>query len=141
MKKPCSKCKKVKPLTEFNKNRNLRLGVQSQCRECTRQWRPSSEESILKNKERLRKWNRFKGSGFTQEDYDNKLKEQNGKCAICKTLKEENRDLCADHNHDTGQKRGLLCHKCNTGIGLLQDNVDVLCSAIEYLEYYKNKTK
>lgn len=76
-------------------------------------------------------------SGFTQEDYEQKLIEQNGKCAICGTNDNGKQDWCADHDHDTGTKRGLLCHKCNTGIGLLKDNTEVLQAAIDYLNKYK----
>jgi hypothetical protein len=84
----------------------------------------------------LRKWNRLKISGFTQEEYDAKLKEQGYRCAICKTTDPGPMAFHADHDHKTGQKRGVLCHKCNTGLGLLKDNVEVLCEAIEYLNHY-----
>ena len=89
-----------------------------------------------KNTERLRKWNRFKISGFTQEEYDAKLEEQGHRCAICKTTDSGPMAFHADHNHATGQKRGVLCHKCNTGLGLLKDDINILCSAIEYLNHY-----
>ena len=39
-----------------------------------------------------------------------------------------------DHNHETGEIRGILCHKCNTGIGLLNDDQELLKKAITYLE-------
>ena len=135
MKKPCSKCKEVKLLSEFNKNKNLKYGVQSQCRDCTKQWRPTPEKREQYNK-RTREWNRKKSSGFTPEDFDNKLKEQDYKCAICGTEDPGATNWHADHDHKTGQKRGVLCHKCNTGLGLLKDDINVLCSAIEYLNHY-----
>jgi hypothetical protein len=102
---------------------------------CRSKFKPS-EESRKKNNERLRRWNRFKTSGFTQEDYDSKLEEQDGKCAICGTTDSGSMAFHADHDHKTGQKRGILCHKCNTGLGLLKDDVDILCSAINYLNHY-----
>lgn len=134
--KHCSTCKETKYLKDFSKHKGQPDGHHPQCKECRSKYKPS-EESRKKNTERLRKWNRFKVSGFTQEDYDNKLIEQDGKCAICGTSNSGKMDWCADHDHKTGQKRGLLCHKCNTGIGLLQDDVDVLCAAIDYLNKYK----
>ena len=59
---------------------------------------------------------------------------QQNRCAICKVKQEElDYDLVLDHDHVTGRIRGLLCHKCNTGIGLLQDDPDILQNAIDYL--------
>jgi hypothetical protein len=133
--KQCSSCKEKKYLKDFSKNKNRPDGHHTQCKVCRSKYKPS-EESRLKNNERLRRWNRFKTSGFTQEDYDNKLKEQDYKCAICKTSDSGSMAFHADHDHATGQKRGVLCHKCNTGLGLLKDDINVLCSAIEYLNHY-----
>lgn len=133
--KRCSTCKELKYLKDFSKNKSRPDGHHPQCKECRSKYKPS-EESRLKNRERLRKWNRFKTSGFTQEDYDKKLIEQNGKCAICGTDDSGPMDWHADHDHETGQKRGLLCHKCNTGLGLFKDDIDILCLAIEYLKHY-----
>ncbi|WP_262027131.1 endonuclease VII domain-containing protein [Microvirga sp. Mcv34] len=68
-------------------------------------------------------------------------KEQEGLCAICDdpiALKsEENqykRTAHIDHCHDTGKVRGLLCQKCNIGIGMFCDDVDKLGRAIAYLQ-------
>lgn len=133
--KKCSSCKIEKPIYEFNKNKSGKLGVHNQCKQCTKIWKPSLEQKE-KYKKRTREWNRKKLSGFTKEDFDSKLKEQNYKCAICGTSDPGKTNWHADHDHSTKEKRGILCHKCNTGIGLLQDNIDILCSAIEYLRYY-----
>ena len=133
--KRCSSCKIEKPLDDFNKWKNGKMGRHNQCRDCTKLWKPSPEQRERSNK-RTREWNRKKFSGFTQEDFDNKLKEQDYKCAICGTPDPGATNWHADHDHKTKQKRGVLCHKCNTGLGLLKDDIDVLCSAIEYLKYY-----
>ncbi len=133
--KKCSTCKKKKYLKDFSKNKNRPDGRHTQCRVCRSKYKPSPE-SLKKNRERLRVWNRFKVSGFTQEDFDSKLKEQNYRCAICGTTDSGRSDWCADHDHKTNEKRGILCHKCNTGLGLLQDDIDILCSAIDYLKHY-----
>jgi len=42
--------------------------------------------------------------------------------------------LCVDHNHQTGEVRGLLCQKCNTGIGNMKDSIKILSQAILYLK-------
>ena len=62
------------------------------------------------------------------------LDEQGGGCAICQKTPEENgRRLAVDHNHTTGDVRGLLCTQCNVGLGNLGDSVERLRSAIRYL--------
>lgn len=61
-------------------------------------------------------------------------KDQEYRCAICRRTEEETKRMFhADHNHETGKLRGLLCSDCNTGIGLLRENEEVLTAAIEYL--------
>ncbi len=57
---------------------------------------------------------------------------QNGCCALCGKTVAYNR-VSTDHDHETGKVRGLLCQGCNTGIGLLGDNIEGLQRAIEYL--------
>ena len=66
----------------------------------------------------------------TLDEYNLFLKKQNGICAICKSSKA----TCVDHNHITKKVRGLLCIRCNTGIGMLQDNLKFLSNAISYLK-------
>ncbi|MFC5359558.1 endonuclease VII domain-containing protein [Azospirillum himalayense] len=56
---------------------------------------------------------------------------QGGVCAICRLVPEGN--LHVDHSHTTGCVRGLLCRKCNTAIGLLQDDPQILKEAAIYL--------
>ena len=61
---------------------------------------------------------------------------QDGKCGICKTPSGSNNrgdKLAVDHCHETKHIRGLLCHRCNTALGLLKDDEDRLRAAIEYL--------
>ncbi len=56
--------------------------------------------------------------GITIEEYDAMVKSQGGVCKICKRpFSGKPRNLCVDHDHDTGRNRGLLCFKCNTAIG------------------------
>lgn len=60
------------------------------------------------------------------------LDKQSGLCAICKGVFIGS--PCVDHDHATGKVRGLLCLKCNFGIGSLQDNPMICFSAGEYLK-------
>jgi hypothetical protein len=76
--------------------------------------------------------------GITLERYEAILKRQGGKCGCCrKTM----RQVCVDHNHRTGAVRGLLCQPCNTGIGLLGDDVEGLSKAVAYLKGVDEHTR
>lgn len=78
------------------------------------------------------------------------MDEQDKRCAICgfllvdrrpkkEKLPEHLRRASADHDHDTGEPRGILCHQCNAGIGFLQDNPDILEKAALYLRFHQKK--
>ena len=71
--------------------------------------------------------------GITLEQYEAMLESQNGKCAICKGDCLTGRNLAVDHDHETGKVRGLLCSKCNQGLGQL-NNIELLQRAIDYLK-------
>ena len=58
---------------------------------------------------------------------------QNNKCLICGN-EQDGKDLAIDHCHTTNKVRGLLCNSCNLGLGCFKDNLDILASAIKYLE-------
>jgi hypothetical protein len=79
--------------------------------------------------------------GMSLEDYEKLFNEQNGRCAICGTTKltGDSRALSVDHNHTTGKIRGLLCSRCNRGLGYFKDNVMSLLSAIRYLMKANNQ--
>lgn len=68
--------------------------------------------------------------GITLEEYEQLMKKQDNKCAICG----EEKQLVVDHDHKTKKIRGLLCNQCNTGIGLLKDNTNILQKSINYLK-------
>jgi hypothetical protein len=133
--KKCSTCQETKPLEDFNKNRSSKTGYHNQCRPCTKLWKPSPE-ALKEARRKTREWNRLKFTGFTQEDFKSKLEEQNGVCAICGTDDPGKLDFCADHDHATGIKRGVLCRKCNAGLGQFNDNPELIAKAIEYLSHY-----
>jgi len=69
---------------------------------------------------------------------------QNGVCAICsggETVKTRGtlRRLAVDHDHETGKVRGLLCNRCNNGLGNFRDDPDLLREAIAYLQEAREK--
>lgn len=86
-------------------------------------------------KEKIRNRMLLKTYGITIEDYERMLEEQKHCCAGCGTHQLElNTKLNVDHNHDTGEIRGLLCGNCNRALGLVKDNTNTLKSLINYLE-------
>ena len=74
--------------------------------------------------------------GISLHDYMVILKKQNGVCAICNETNASDRNLAVDHDHITGKVRGLLCGRCNMGIGLLYADKDtqIMKNAIMYIE-------
>lgn len=130
----CKHCK-----SEFlPTNRKAKFCSQSCC-DKARYYRIKADPILsAKRKASRPKWRRksyrFKAYGITKEDYDRMFIEQGGKCKICQKHQSEFKEkLAIDHCHTKGTVRGLLCKKCNLGIGLFEDNPIFLQSAIKYL--------
>jgi len=134
--KICISCKKTKSLGEFYLRKTPSGHTETyrgECKQCqvkrSRQWRCNNSEKQRFAQRKHRIQSQF---GISLEEYDSLLSKQNGKCAICGG--HTNGDaLAVDHNHKTNEVRGLLCHRCNTAIGLFKDDVSLLQKAIEYL--------
>jgi hypothetical protein len=80
-----------------------------------------------------RKPTRAKQLGVTSEQYEAMLAAQGGGCAICGNPPKTRR-LHVDHDHKTGNVRGLLCHKHNRGLAYFSDDADMLYRAGDYLD-------
>jgi len=89
----------------------------------------------MNNYQRIRKRElTLKRFGLTEADYEEMLLNQGGVCAICKgPPKGRWNTFCIDHNHSTGEIRGLLCDMCNRAIGMLGDNPERVKQAYDYL--------
>ena len=85
-----------------------------------------------------RKYNLRNLYGMSFDDYDALLSAQGEKCAIC--LGPFDTRPHVDHCHETGKVRGLLCNRCNCGIGQLRDNVEILEAAVKYLMSHSIQT-
>lgn len=135
--KVCSKCKIEKPLNLFYKEKRSKLGVQSMCKGCFKEWQQSSSGKLAARKAHLAQTYKI-----TLEEYNKLLEEQNYSCAICNTKEEEcykgsGNNLAVDHCHTTGKVRGLLCTSCNILLGNAKDKIEVLEAAIKYLNIMK----
>jgi Autographiviridae endonuclease VII len=142
--KVCGKCGETKPLDDFYHHRYGAARRQHWCKTCqktailtgykndpkkhaayNRQWDRRNPEKKADSALKTRR-------GLAHGTYAQMLTAQDGKCAICGTASGPRR-FHVDHDHDTGQIRGLLCSPCNTGIGQLKHSEDVLLRAIAYL--------
>lgn len=74
----------------------------------------------------------LKRFGLTPEDFQDVLDEQGGGCAICGRSARVTR-MAVDHNHRTGEVRGILCTRCNTALGMFDDDPETLLEAAAYL--------
>lgn len=106
---------------------------------------PEHRKRVLEKQAKWRKTNPKRGRhasvkryGITLSQFDDMVQRQGGVCAICRLeplagIKKHCQGFYVDHDHVTGEVRGLLCTNCNQGIGHLKDDVERLRSAIEYL--------
>ena len=72
--------------------------------------------------------------GINRTDYDNAYAFQNGLCFLCRRATGKTRRLSVDHDHATGDVRGLLCRPCNGILGHARDDISFFERAIEYLK-------
>jgi hypothetical protein len=125
-----NECGEFKLAKNFNIGRDGRsfkaIAMQSKCKSC---------KEIQKSKAFIKR--RY---GITYEEYLQRLKDQDNKCAIWRSSVHKNKrtgklvqTLFIDHDHSTGKVRGLLCSPCNHGLGQFKDNKAALFRAIKYL--------
>jgi hypothetical protein len=88
-----------------------------------------------KHPDKFAAYSRKQNYGVTQTWFEDKLKEQAGKCAVCfEVMVKPN----VDHNHETNKARGLLCHPCNVMLGYAHEDSVRLANAIQYLAKYED---
>lgn len=133
--KNCTKCKLFKSYALFTRNRSKRDGYSSACYPCQQVDRIKAIERGWKKKKYPYKPGNdlWKKIGMTQEVFEVMSEAQGHACAICLRSK----PLFVDHDHKTGAVRGLLCHRCNVGVGLFGDHLDGFLRALEYLRCHE----
>ena len=123
------------------------------CRQCNTSYKPEYVWQIYCSQTCRTKYNYvvrtnkgrrndiLKKYGITEEDYLLQFDYQNGRCAICNSVEislsntgKATKYLAVDHNHITGELRGLLCARCNKCIGLTREDSDILLQMIVYLK-------
>jgi hypothetical protein len=120
--KRCARCilagrPGLRSIEDFNSSNLERDGKRPHCKDCVRELR----------------WKRSGIVGMTVERYEAMLIQQGHRCAIpsCRTLSK--RALDVDHDHETGEVRGLLCRNCNVIAGHGRESVAILTEMIAYL--------
>jgi hypothetical protein len=124
-KKTCSRCLKLKPLSEYYNDPTKKHGVRSECKACN---------GACDTRKEIRRNYTLKQYGLDIDKYQALCEQQNHQCAICSKVVDK---LHVDHDHTTGKVRELLCMHCNTALGKFGDDIDVLQRAIDYLEKHK----
>ena len=99
-----------------------------------REWAKKRRKSgIRPNYRSQRNYNLKRLYGITLDDYDRMLELQGGACAICRRFPGK-RALAVDHNHRTGEVRGLLCYMCNYAMGVWKEDAERFLRVYKYLK-------
>jgi hypothetical protein len=158
--KRCKKCNVLKPLAEFYEAKGARDGHRSECKVCSlayrKRWYRNNRDRAISyvrawqqaNPDRVKAWrvrnrdrrneqmreihlrNKF---GLTPEEYEAILESQGGVCALCDAAPTPGISLHVDHDHGTGEIRGLLCMRCNNALGLFREDPHLLRRAARYV--------
>ncbi len=111
----------------YARNREKLLGK-------SQDWQRANPETVLKMRRaytpQRAATQRMVRYGLTEDRYQAMVTAQDGKCAICQRVMTPPH---VDHDHNTGQLRGLLCDNCNRGIGHLKESPQIMNAAITYL--------
>jgi len=163
--KRCTKCGEVKPFSGFYRAAGMRDGYRNDCKSCNLAAKherhaanpgPARERALRWKRDNPERYQRrqkaYKDSGrkrvadrkshlkrtfgLNEADYDRILAQQGGGCAICGRLP-GSRNLHIDHDHESGEVRGLLCFACNVAIGHLRDDPMIASKLIGYLDRFR----
>lgn len=131
----CRKCEVEKPIDDF-RSRPYADGFHTQCKTCTD---INSTKHYVENLDLRSEQSRVRRLkcvyGLTQGVYDELLAKQNGRCAICDTPATEFKiNLAVDHDHASGQIRGLLCNYCNHRLVSRHTDGALLRKVADYIE-------
>jgi hypothetical protein len=119
-------CGDEKPLGQFR-------GTAKRCTACTSA-ESRAKRAVPSNRRAARDARYRRLYGISLAEYERMGRAQQWRCAICKRKAyPEGSRLVPDHNHATGDVRGLLCQPCNSALGLMGEKADRLVAAANYL--------
>jgi hypothetical protein len=125
----CPKCQK-----EITDPKEIRWNGKyvKHCMECNRKYEKSYRKSP-ETKLVTRNSNLKQKFGIDLEQFEEMKRLQGNECAICNQEPQNERELVVDHDHTTGEIRGLLCYSCNSAIGLLKEDPELFARAYDYM--------
>lgn len=136
--KPCAACHDVKPLEEFHVDKTKKSGRTSTCKKCactrSRQFYPDNKPRMLDVNYRWHLKNKY---GITWEEKEEIFRLQGYKCGACGSSFPKNtkhKRWAVDHDHDTGEVRGILCCNCNAALGMADNSIEIFQALIRYLK-------
>ncbi len=128
-----------KPISSFRRrSAPLQHLLQSNCNTCRYEqhfaWVKANQQRVkeYRTKDKWTLVKRCSRRGISPEILIKAFEDQNGKCAIC-SCSILISDSAIDHNHKTGEFRGVLCKTCNRALGMFRDSPEILMSAVNYL--------
>jgi Recombination endonuclease VII len=146
VRKVCYKCKLEKEISFFRHRKyirksGLKVHIVNMCKQCEQH---DNKIWIRNNKDRRKELTFRKdlkrNFNITPEIYREMLKNQNNRCASCPaTTSLSGRRLAVDHCHNTNRIRGLLCNECNTALGLLKEDEQIISDLRSYLIRTRSK--
>lgn len=138
-KRKCSICGEEKYLYDFGcHDEDKYIYFEKFCYKCKKEMTPTRQKDIRKIRNTMMR----KNYGITHEIYDDILSDQDNRCAICNNTEDPNTKATrfnVDHCHDSGHVRGILCGRCNLGIGQLGDKSNMLLKAYNYLKKFEEE--
>lgn len=145
--KVCPKCKKELSFDNYNFDKNGKINTV--CKYCKNEnyknWYQKNKQKVKERKAKYhektkeyRRWYTIKlRYGITKEEYETIFKNQGHKCGICKNTKSGHKntdEMVVDHCHKTKKVRGLLCNRCNTLLGSVNEDISILRETIKYIK-------
>jgi hypothetical protein len=149
----CSRCKVAKPITAFPPRCTGRDGLDAACRECVAtanraRYLKHRDRELARRREHLRKHRQRHGEvlaygrnyrmvarfGITVAEWERLFEAQGSVCAICGRDDPDGPNWHTDHCHDSGKVRGILCRRCNLGLGWFDDSPEKMRLAARYIQ-------
>ena len=143
----CKTCGKQRPATSFGTYvSGGKIYTRLHCKKCRNKKASESRDDRTRWLDRRRyaekkydadyhrDWHLRKKYGMALDEFNALSEAQGHKCCICGEENSTHENLVVDHNHNTGEVRGLICSPCNSALGHAKDSVKVLEAMIDYLK-------
>lgn len=139
----CVKCKRDRPLAEYQRGKRSLNGRIRECDECrlarmAKLYAAAMDDDAAAVARKTRSQYLMRKYGITADHYDEMHREQHGLCAACES---SDKVLVVDHDHATGAIRALLCNDCNLALGHINDSVEILNRLIKYVEIHDRRPR